>query len=56
MPCIHIEWQLFGETYRMIDVFLVEDQDIIRRGLKTLITTKPDLKLVGEAVHGNADA
>jgi DNA-binding NarL/FixJ family response regulator len=38
--------------YSMIDVFLVEDQDIIRRGLKTLITTKPDLKLVGEAVHG----
>ncbi len=36
----------------MIDVFLVEDQDIIRRGLKTLIATKPDLKLVGEAVHG----
>jgi DNA-binding NarL/FixJ family response regulator len=36
----------------MIDVFLVEDQDIIRRGLKTLITTKPDLQLVGEAVHG----
>lgn len=36
----------------MIRVLLVEDQEIIRRGLKTLLTTKPDLQVVGEAENG----
>jgi DNA-binding NarL/FixJ family response regulator len=36
----------------MIQVFLVEDQDIIRRGLKTLLTANPEIQVMGEAAHG----
>lgn len=36
----------------MIRVLLVEDQEIVRRGLKTLLETKADLKVIGEAVNG----
>jgi DNA-binding NarL/FixJ family response regulator len=36
----------------MIRILLVEDQEIVRRGLKTLLETKPDLQVVGEAEHG----
>lgn len=36
----------------MIRVLLVEDQEIIRRGLKTLLETKPNLQVVGEAGNG----
>jgi DNA-binding NarL/FixJ family response regulator len=36
----------------MIQVLLVEDQEIVRRGLKTLLTTKPNLKVVAEADNG----
>jgi DNA-binding NarL/FixJ family response regulator len=36
----------------MIRVLLVEDQEIIRQGLKTLLETKPDLRVVGEAENG----
>lgn len=36
----------------MIRVLLVEDQEIVRRGLKTLLETKPDLQVVGEADNG----
>jgi DNA-binding NarL/FixJ family response regulator len=36
----------------MIRVLLVEDQEIIRQGLKTLLETKPDLRIVGEAENG----
>ncbi|MBF2085663.1 response regulator transcription factor [Thermoleptolyngbya sp. C42_A2020_037] len=36
----------------MIQVLIVEDQDIIRRGLKTLIRSKSDLHVVGEASNG----
>ncbi|MBD1997499.1 response regulator transcription factor [Oculatella sp. FACHB-28] len=36
----------------MIKVLLVEDQEIVRRGLKTLLETKPDLRIVGEASNG----
>lgn len=35
-----------------IRVLLVEDQEIVRRGLKTLLETKPDLEVVGEADNG----
>jgi DNA-binding NarL/FixJ family response regulator len=36
----------------MIRLLLVEDQEIIRRGLKTLLEIKPDLQVVGEAENG----
>lgn len=36
----------------MIHVLIVEDQDIIRRGLKTLIRSKSDLRVIGEASNG----
>lgn len=36
----------------MIRVLLVEDQEIVRSGLKKLLETKPDLKVVGEADNG----
>lgn len=36
----------------MIRILLVEDQEIVRRGLKTLLETKPDLQVVGEADNG----
>ncbi|MDX2230877.1 MAG: response regulator transcription factor [Leptolyngbyaceae cyanobacterium bins.349] len=36
----------------MIKLLLVEDQEIVRRGLKTLLEIKPDLQVVGEAGNG----
>lgn len=36
----------------MIHILIVEDQDIIRRGLKTLIRSKSDLRVVGEVSNG----
>ncbi|KAB8329930.1 response regulator transcription factor [Scytonema tolypothrichoides VB-61278] len=36
----------------MIQVLLVEDQEIVRRGLKTLLEIKPDFQVVGEASNG----
>lgn len=36
----------------MITILLVEDQEIVRRGLKTLLETKPDLHVLGEAANG----
>ncbi|WP_299415581.1 response regulator transcription factor [Acaryochloris sp. IP29b_bin.148] len=36
----------------MIRVMLVDDQGIVREGLSSLLTTKPDLEIVGEAENG----
>ncbi len=36
----------------MIKILLVEDQEIIRRGLKTLLETNTDLQVIGEANNG----
>jgi DNA-binding NarL/FixJ family response regulator len=36
----------------MIKIILVEDQEIVRRGLKTLLETNEDLQVVGEANNG----
>lgn len=38
----------------MITIMLVEDQDIIRRGLKALLETQPDFRVVGEADNGQS--
>ncbi|MEL7356872.1 MAG: response regulator transcription factor [Cyanobacteria bacterium J06560_6] len=36
----------------MIRLLLVDDQDLIRRGLTALLTTEPNLEVVGEAGNG----
>ncbi|HEY9643090.1 MAG TPA: response regulator transcription factor [Coleofasciculaceae cyanobacterium] len=36
----------------MIRIVLVEDQEIVRRGLRTLLEIKPDLAVIGEAENG----
>jgi DNA-binding NarL/FixJ family response regulator len=36
----------------VIDLLLVDDQDLIRRGLMALLETAPDLRVVGEAENG----
>lgn len=36
----------------MIRVFIVDDQIIIRQGLRSLLESKPDLQIVGEAENG----
>lgn len=36
----------------MIRMLLVDDQEFVRQGLKTLLETKPDLQVVGEAENG----
>jgi NarL family two-component system response regulator LiaR len=38
-----------SETIR---VFIAEDHPIVRRGVKDLLETEPDIKMVGEAVNG----
>lgn len=35
-----------------IKIFLVEDHDIVREGLRLLLAGEPDLKIIGEASHG----
>lgn len=37
----------------MIRVFIVDDHEIIRQGLKMILKEAPDLTVVGEAVDGN---
>lgn len=36
----------------MIRVLIAEDQEIVRRGLKSLLTTQPDIEVVGEVENG----
>ena len=36
----------------IIRVFIAEDHPIVRRGVKDLLETEPDIQLVGEAVNG----
>jgi DNA-binding NarL/FixJ family response regulator len=36
----------------MIQIVVVEDQEIVRRGLKTLLQRKPDFQVVGDAGNG----
>lgn len=37
----------------MIRVLLVDDQDLVRQGLRSIIATAPDLEVVGEASDGD---
>lgn len=36
----------------MIQILIVEDQEIVRRGLRTMLQRKPDFQIVGEAANG----
>jgi DNA-binding NarL/FixJ family response regulator len=36
----------------MIELILADDQDLIRRGLKALLKTDPEISVIGEAVNG----
>ena len=36
----------------MINILLVDDQNLIRQGLKALLELEPDLQIVGEAANG----
>jgi DNA-binding NarL/FixJ family response regulator len=38
----------------MIRILLVDDQDLIRRGMKALLKSDPDLEVIGEASDGEA--
>lgn len=38
----------------MIRLLLVDDQDLIRRGMQALLKTEPDFELVGQAADGQA--
>ena len=37
----------------MINVFIVDDHEIIREGLKKILKEEPDLTVVGEAQSGD---
>ena len=39
---------------RELRVFLADDHQIVREGLKTLINAQPDMRVVGEASDGKA--
>jgi DNA-binding NarL/FixJ family response regulator len=43
---------LCEELAKMIRLFLVEDQAIVRNGLKIMLETTPDFQMVGEAENG----
>ncbi len=36
----------------MIRILIADDHTIVRNGLRTLLSTEPDLRIIGEAVNG----
>src|SRR5581483_3317083 len=42
----------FTDTTQSIHVLLADDHDILRQGLKLLLETQPDIKVIGEARTG----
>lgn len=53
----HLSWWYSSDTPNqiiMVHLLLVEDQNIIRQGLKELLECKPELQIVGEAGNGKA--
>jgi CheY-like chemotaxis protein len=45
---------LQGEDHHTVRVLLVDDHEIIRRGLAGILRTEPDLEVVGEAESGES--
>src|SRR5882672_780877 len=41
-----------GDEQRPISILLVDDQSLLREGLRTLLELQPDLHIVGEAGDG----
>ena len=37
----------------MINVFIVDDHDIVREGMKRVLESQSDMEVVGEASNGN---
>src|SRR5262245_35523714 len=63
-----LAWKMNGNVYRIttlklelvgmaqtqpIRVLIVDDQDMLRRGLAVFLRTQPDIELVGEACDGS---
>jgi two-component system response regulator NreC len=44
---------MFMTKTKNIRVLIADDHAVVREGLRSLITTKPGLELVGEAVDGD---
>ena len=44
-----IAWGVMDESPKPISVFLLDDHEIVRRGVRELIEAEPGLTVVGEA-------
>ena len=47
---------IIGGQGRMIRVVVIDDHDVVRKGVIAYLMTEPDLEVVGEANSGNAGA
>lgn len=46
--------KLSGDRAMTIKIILADDHQIVRQGLRTLLTAEPDMKIVGEADNGRS--